>query len=198
MNRFLRTDETEEAVSALEMVTEALAGVEDDSYRWKWAIIALHSAVQGFLVLALRGTAGFDVLTKEEAEAWTEAVKRGEPRPGNRLDTYLNLYKKSKGKRMLKYGHSRRFKPTGTQGASIKALNSLRNDFVHFLPKGWLLEVSGLPRMFDDCLTLIEFLGWESNNVIWYEDENEQRATQALKSARSAVAELASTHSDSP
>ncbi|MDZ4654259.1 MAG: hypothetical protein U1F44_00005 [Coriobacteriia bacterium] len=79
MNRFLRTDETEEAVSALEMVTEALVGVEDDHYRWKWAIIALHSAVQGFLVLALRGSAGFDVLTKDEARAWAEAVKRGEP-----------------------------------------------------------------------------------------------------------------------
>lgn len=198
MNRFLCTDESEEAISALEMVTEALVGVEGDLYRWKWAIIALHSAVQGFLVLALKGSAGLDVLTKDEARVWTEAVKRGEPRPGNRLDTYLNLYKKSKGKRMLKYVHSRPFKPTGTQSTSIKKLNSLRNEFVHFIPKGWLLEVSGLPQIFDDCLALVAFLGWESNNVIWYKDENKKRAAKALGSAQKVVAALAGTYSDSP
>ncbi|MDZ4655872.1 MAG: hypothetical protein U1F44_08360 [Coriobacteriia bacterium] len=99
---------------------------------------------------------------------------------------------------MLMYGHSQPFKPVGTQGASIKGLNTLGNEFVHFVPKGWLLEVSRLPQIFEDCLALIAFLGWESNNVIWYEDENEKRAVKALESARNVVAALAVTYSDSP
>jgi hypothetical protein len=58
MTHYLRTDEVEEAISAIEMVAESVAGVKADIYRWKWALIALHSAVQGFMVLALRGSNG--------------------------------------------------------------------------------------------------------------------------------------------
>jgi hypothetical protein len=47
---FLRTDVGEEAVSALEMVAESVAAAQANIYRWKRAIVALHSAVQGFMM----------------------------------------------------------------------------------------------------------------------------------------------------
>lgn|ERR1035437_752215 len=48
---FLRTDVAEEAVSALEMVAESVATAQANIYRWKRAIVALHSAVQGLMVM---------------------------------------------------------------------------------------------------------------------------------------------------
>jgi len=87
----------------------------------------------------------------------------------NPLDNYSNLYKKIKNPIKIGfYIHSKPFKPSGTQGSSIKKLNSLRNDFVHFLPKIWILEVTGLPQIFLDCLNIIHFLRWECGNIIWY------------------------------
>jgi hypothetical protein len=57
-DEYLRTDEAEEAVSSLESAAEFLAAVRSDPYRWTWVILALHSAVQGFMILALRGGNG--------------------------------------------------------------------------------------------------------------------------------------------
>ena len=51
-----------------------------------------------------------------------------------------------------------RFKPTGTQGASMKVLNDVRNDFIHFTPKGWSLDLSDSPQLAIDCLDVSEFL----------------------------------------
>jgi hypothetical protein len=189
MTHYLSTDEVEEAISAIEMVSESVAGAKVDIYRWKWALIALHSAVQGFMVLALRGSNGLAVLKDDVAAAWLDAYDKNLPLPEERLDSYENLYKKAKGDRMLIYGHSRKFVPNGSQGGSINKLKDLRDDFIHFVPKGWSLEVSGLPRIFADCLDFIEFLGWECGNVLWHEVALESRAKVAIGSARAAIAE---------
>src|SRR3954447_3381875 len=52
----LRTDTTSDAVDSLEMTPRFLEEAIDDPRRWKWALIALYTAIQGFMVLALRGT----------------------------------------------------------------------------------------------------------------------------------------------
>jgi hypothetical protein len=171
------------------MVAESLDGADRDSYRWKWAIVSLHSALQGFMVLALRGSNGFHVLSKNAAEAWLKAVDDGNPMPGERLDTYLGLYKKIKSDRMLMYVQSSKFVPSGTQGRSITKLNGLRNNFVHFLPQGYALQIAMLPQIFTDCLDAIEFLGWSSGNVVWLPPE-QRRAKKALQAARKAVQSL--------
>lgn len=46
---------------------------------------------------------------------------------------------------MLMFVHSKKFQPRGTQRASIKTLNRLRNEFVHFTPRVWALELNGVP-----------------------------------------------------
>jgi hypothetical protein len=190
MTHYLHTDEVEEAISAIEMVAESVAGVKADIYRWKWALIALHSAVQGFMVLALRGSNGLAALKDDVAAEWLDAYEKHLPLPKERLDSYKNLYKKVKGDRMLLFGHRKKFVPNGGQGGSINKLKELRDDFIHFVPKGWSLEVSGLPRIFADCLDFIEFLGWECGNVPWHETTLESRGKVAMGSARKAIAEV--------
>ena len=75
------------------------------------------------------------------------------------------LYRKPSD-RMMMYGHSQPFKPQGTQTESVKMLNHLRNEFIHFLPKGWSLEASGLPQVVKDCVNIIAFLAFECGNVL--------------------------------
>ena len=190
MTHYLRTDEVEEAISAIEMVAESVAGAKSDIYRWKWALIALHSAVQGFMDLALRSSNGLAALKDDVAAAWLEAYENNQSLPQEGLDSYENLYKKVKGDRMLIYVHSKKFVPNGSQGRSINKLKDLRDEFIHFVPKGWSLEVSGLPQIFADCLDFIEFLGWQSGNVLWHEAALESRAEGAIGSARAAIGEV--------
>jgi len=49
---YLITDISVETVSAFEVFAEEIQRVTGDAYRWKWAIIALHSGLQGMMVLA--------------------------------------------------------------------------------------------------------------------------------------------------
>lgn len=189
--KWLRTDETLEAISALEMVALSLKRVQKDFYQWKWAILALHSSLQGFMVLALRGGSGLNCLKDDIAKEWLRAYRANEKLPKERLDTFLNLYKKIKNPvRMQFYIHSKPFKPSETHGYNVKSLNKIRNEFIHFVPKGWSLEVSGLPNIFHDCLNIIEFLGWECGNNIFYDDTFNSRAKIALSESKKELDKL--------
>ena len=183
MELWLKTDECEEAVSALEMVAESSALVLQENYRWKWVIIATHNTLQGFMVLALRQGNGLKALKNKIAAKWLKAHREGGQYPTEKLDTFLNLYKKIKSEQMICFIHSQSFKATEEHDKAVKKLNVLRNKFIHFVPKGWSLELTGLPKICLSCLEVVEFLGWQCGNVIWYKKQHKERATKALKNA---------------
>ncbi len=70
MENSLRTDELKEAIFSLEMVAEQVLKIHIDTYRWKWVIIALHNAVQGFMVLSLKGSHGLNILKNADKKSW--------------------------------------------------------------------------------------------------------------------------------
>ena len=143
---FAVTDTFVETVSALEASSDELARVLRDSYRWKWVILALHSALQGMMALALEGSNGLRVLKPKDAKRWLDAYESGAPLPADlEMDNFLNLYEKIKNDTILFYVTSKKFTPEGTQGKSIKDLNRLRNQFIHFTPCSLSLVLNGLP-----------------------------------------------------
>ena len=182
---WFRTNEREEAISALEGVAEWSGRVEREIGYWRWVVLALHNTAQGFMVLALRGSDGLRPLKDDIAAKWLTAYREGSQYPVEKLDSYLNLYKKVQSDTMLFFVHSKKVIPPRSLGRSMKKLNSLRNDFVHFLPKSWSLEVSGLPEICLDCLALIEFLAWGCGNIIWQNEEHKERCLSAIALARS-------------
>lgn len=187
-DEWLITDGSVETVSAFEVFSDELHRAMTDPYRWKWAIIALHSGLQGMMVLALQGSHGLHVLRPEDASRWLDAHERGGPYPTDlKLDDFLALYKKIKGVKMLMYVHSAKFVPKGTQGRSVKLLNRLRNEFIHFTPRVWALELGGLPAMASDCMQVAEFLAWESHNIFWREQDLAERLKIASESAHKSL-----------
>src|SRR3546814_1359471 len=99
------------------------------------------------MVLALRGSDGLRPLKDKIAEQWLIAYRTNSEYPQEELDSFLNLYKKIKSKEMLFFGHSRKFHPKGTVGKSIRKLNSLRNDFIHFRSEEHTSELQSLMRI---------------------------------------------------
>ena len=53
LHKFTLMPGVHNAVSAFEVFAAAAQRVSSDPYRWKWAIIAFHSGLQGMMVLAL-------------------------------------------------------------------------------------------------------------------------------------------------
>ena len=178
--QWVQTDTKREAVSALEMVYEQLDHVQNDPHRWKWVILALHNAVQNFMILALRGTNNLNVMRESDAEAWLDAYNNNQQLlPSGKLLDFLDLYKKIKGDTMEIGLNSRRYVPKGQEGRSIKQLNRLRNAFIHYMPKIWLIELPGLPGIGLDCVRVIDFLVNDSQNIL-LEEEDRQELQQLL------------------
>ena len=167
---WLHTDEKADLVSSLAMLDVALDQIEKDLSAWKWVVIATHSALQSAMACHL-GAIGnsFLVAKQEDAEAWLKAHEDGTPYPEMMMDSFLNLYDKLKHQEIYSY----KFVPQGTQGKSIKKINAYRNEFIHFMPKGWSLEVSGLPAMCKDCLDVINELDQHTLHVRWHNDYQE-------------------------
>lgn len=191
MYQWLRIDEEHQINVALNIVKNQIDLVEKDLHSWEWVIIALHNALQGSMVLALRGSNGLNVLNDECATKWMEAYEMDKQPPSDiKLDSFMNLYKKIKSKSMLLYGISKKFDPKGTQGKSIKQLNKFRNEFIHFVPKSWSIEVSGFPQMVIDCLEIMYFLLFESCNVLWSDDNNSIEIKALIQGSRNIAMNL--------
>lgn len=188
---WLRTSELTEAVEGLDAYVSNLKNAKRDSYYWKWAIITLHNSLQGFMVCALRGTSNLAVLSAESAREWMDAFENNKPYPKEKLDDFLNLYKKIKGNYMLQYVDSKKFVPKAQQGSSVRRLNSLRNDFIHFVPCGWSLEVSGVPHICNDIDAIIDFLVHSSGNIHFYPDDNlEKKCNDVLLDSKNLISEI--------
>jgi len=187
MSPWIRTNEQEEAVAALEAFTRFLPGVKTDPFEWRWAILSLHIALQGFMVVAIRDSAGLSPLPDDVAAKRLDAHRGGGPKPKERLDTYPNLYEKIKKANVAALVQGRPFVPSGTQGRSVKLLNQARNQFVHFLPAVWSLEITGLPHLCLDCLAIIEYLARDYRDLLWHREAYLQRIDTAAANARALL-----------
>ncbi|MGB5101269.1 MAG: hypothetical protein WBN94_11810 [Methanothrix sp.] len=88
---WLRTDETNEAIKSLNKTHQFVLQIHEDAYNWKWVIIALHNSTQAFMVLALKGTASFNVCKYKGK--FLDAMLSGDDYPELRMDNFLDLYK---------------------------------------------------------------------------------------------------------
>ena len=166
---WLRTDEREDAIASLKLYIDTINHCGEDVSYWKWALISLHSAVQAIMAIHIGFGNSLLVMRQEDAEAWLKAHDDGKPYPSTKMDTFLNLYKKIK--RHIVFGYN--FAPKAQQGRSMKRLNQFRNEFVHFMPKGWSIELSGMPHICLDCLDAIKELNsafvhsrWDSEDQV--------------------------------
>ncbi len=130
-------------------------------------VIATHSALQSAVGFYLR-TIGNNLLVakQKDAEAWLKAHKEHTPYPEMMMDKFPNLYRKLKRNEIEGF----KFTPRGSQERSIKKINEFRNDFIHFMPKGWSIEISGMPRICIDCMDVIAELDENTLRTRW-EDE---------------------------
>jgi len=172
---WLRIDERKEAVNALEKTYRFILETHEDPYNWKWVIIALHNSTQAFMVLALMGTASLNVI--KEKEKWLKAIQLGTEYPERqKLLNFLKLYKDFKSKNCMMQNTYCKFFPDSKKiDESMEKLNDIRNNFVHFIPCNWSIEIALFPEVCKQVLLFVDFLIHESGNVrFYYNDESEK------------------------
>ncbi len=166
MAKYYRTDEKENAVDFLQTAATFYTG--SHAHKWKWLTISLHGALYGFAVLAIRGTDPDRVSkgkNKRLISLW-EALDRCQD------DTY-----------MLQFSGSRRADVSDEERWAVRKLSEeFRNNFEHFMPKLWSIEVTGFPSIVSHVCRIIYFLAFESGNV--------RLTTRQRKTVTSAIGRL--------
>lgn len=174
-------------ITSLEILLFCMKSVKEKATYWQWVYISLHSAVQAYMVLALTFSHSLWTYKKKDMEKWLENYDTNRPLPDCYLDNFLNLYKKTKSNKFLFYSNSVRFVPSKTQDWSMKQLNILRNDFIHY-KYGGLTILSNPPyAIVTDCLDYIEFLAFQSNNIDWFEEHYKNETERLLLECRSVI-----------
>ncbi|MDN3649590.1 hypothetical protein QWZ13_11750 [Reinekea marina] len=173
------------------MVCESVSKVNTDIEYWKWAVIALHNSLQGSMVLALRAGNDFRIMPDKLAEKCLKAHRENKPWPKVKMDNFPNLYKKVKSTEYMHFLTCSKVLPEDEErDRAVTKLLELRNNFIHFMPQGWSLEVSGLPGIFVSLLNMANFLLFESGNVTLYEDDERSRISGAINTALSICSTL--------
>ncbi len=191
---WLETTEIGELVSAIELSAELASGVPYDVMQWKWLILALHHALQGALVCALRGNdpAATAMLTPGGARAlrnWNKADARhraSRQPPAAELLPLAALYRRACDSAYVAEGHAL---PTDAgRDAAVAKLVRLHQDLRSFIPGGFSLEVDGLPNLVRSCCDMIEHLA-VSHPTFWrhLQRVEKKRIDFALATLRKAM-----------
>lgn len=182
-NSWLHIDERLDVLISLSACLKAVNAAAIEPGQWKWAVLSLHSALNGAMVCHLSGTAQLGALSAKSISAsleWHDRDRRGEiewidlgrdemgilqqrlakkgdnpPREhlADSKELFQRLYKANK---RCEGGAGTILDISNSQKDSFRRLHNLRNEFAHFTPKGWSIEISGLPRIFGDTLDVIE------------------------------------------
>ena len=169
MSPYLRTDNQIDVLISLREVNHQLQRVKHDDSCWKWATIALASAVNGALTCNLTGTMQVGALEKSLVDKTISALQSESTKnmPLQRLATPSELLNRSKLRERIEHSGSPIIAST-SQEDSFNLLFTRRDEFLHFKPSSQSIEVGSLPLTFRNVLDIIKQTiddGWSFRNL---------------------------------
>lgn len=181
MEHYLRIDEKGNATDSLQKATEFLKNTKSDPLYWKWFIVAIHHAIYHFMLLALQNSDLSGIWKEPE-----KLVNRGLSRevvdienPQNKLVGFVEAFGRIQDTtRMSGYVNAKPFvADTRHKEAAVRLNTILRNNFAHFSPKGWSIEISFIIEAVSPMLEVVEFLILNSRRL--FMDEQQRNIVQS-------------------
>lgn len=166
---YLHTDNDVEILKTFEMVLSHMQAIADP-YQWKWVITGWHSILQNAMVLALCQGNDFQVYLadgKASTRDIFQQICNDDFSSINKLQlpSFMALYRAIR--------ETRAFSPSDACSTAIDRLHQLRNDFMHYHPVGWSLQVDGLPEWILASSELMDHFLASGEVVRWYDERDE-------------------------
>ncbi|WP_234902507.1 hypothetical protein [Agrobacterium larrymoorei] len=154
-DRWIQTSETEDVAGSIRHAIRAAQFVAEDPLAWKWVVLALHSALQGACVCHLTTTATpLGAVTKRNALEWHAYFENSVTDPKVKPpDIYLMALPDLLLAVRKPYSAGDRSNAAGivinqTELRWLRRFHvDIRNQFVHFAPMGWSIDMSGIPEI---------------------------------------------------
>lgn len=166
--KFIKLTTEINALDFLEQACKFIKETEVNPLAWKWIIISLHGALYGFAICACKGTNPKNVTF--------------ETKKANKLINFWEALKRCQDPSYMRMTiNSKHLKLSAQQKESIEILTSVfRNNFEHYIPKLWSIEIHGLPRITIDVLDVISFLALETGNYVNLETVQRKRVNSLI------------------
>lgn len=153
--QWIQTDEAQDVAGSVRHALRASTFLAEDPQAWKWVMLSLHSALQGACVCHLTMTmAPVGALTRQNTGEWLEFFEKRRTDPEAKMPRthLLGLPDLLKAVRKPNSAGDRsNDRGVAISDAELEWLRDIhgevRNQFVHFEPMGWSIEVSGVPEL---------------------------------------------------
>lgn len=215
MSGFVDTDERLDVLASLEHCALSLIETKRSDRAWKWAVLSLHSALQGAMICHLSGTAQVGALTERSAARWHDWHEKDRRREIDRVEDGAGEFgiprrriERPSDKLPEDYVATARelfkrltFVPSRLESAggpvvvtskhrkSFRRLHDLRNTFTHFSPKGWSIEVELIRDAMRDVLEVIELIEHDDWPFRHMEREDRTRLREKMSELRLLLSE---------
>ena len=182
MGGFVHLDERQDVLLSLEHCAMSLRQTERSKGEWKWVVLSLHSAFQGAMVCHLSGSELRGALREKHAQKTREWLERYRQRriegiqegvekedhlpeeedhfPNEELASPLELLDRLGClEKRIENGVGGVISITSQQKESFKEFHKeLRNNFTHFCPSGWNIEIDLIKVRMRDVLDIFDLI----------------------------------------
>lgn len=178
-------DEREDVLASTDLLAIVALKLRKQPSHWKWMIIAAHNALQGALVCAIKDTSATNILdNKSETKMLGYLETLEGDMPQERLADFIELLEKYRNK----------YPCHGITPEQLKNIHGLhkqfRNNFAHFVPKGWLIEIAMLPAIIGSALDLIEAAMQQQQVGVHLSGNKKRRLQKNLAATKAALVSL--------
>ncbi|MBX8601269.1 hypothetical protein K5D40_03355 [Pseudomonas cichorii] len=175
MRGYIKFDRFIDLEASLEQLLSQIQGKPMTPTSWKWALIAAHSALQGSICIALRGSAGFDTWKPSHLKKWLEAYEKNMDLPDPHLDYFMELF-------------DRLFdSEPGIDRNLIKWLNESRNHLIHFNTDHYSIERKSIICAIDASVYATIEASTRSKGIFFYEEQQPERFHTLCESIRASL-----------
>lgn len=163
--KWLRLSEETNALDYLNKAYDYILLTATDIIAWKWVVLSLHTALYGFAICASKGTNPDNVTFV--------TTKKGKRKLLGFDDALVRCQDPDvMGMTIL----SRHLQLSSHQKESIEMLKKvLRNNFEHYMPMRWSIEIHGMPKIAIDVLDVIRFLALNTGNCVHLNQSQKKR-----------------------
>jgi hypothetical protein len=182
---WVRFNEYEDVLASSDLLALVTPKLAKTPSQWKWTILAAHSGLQGALICALQDSTRTNILNNRSAGetlAWLEKAEGDQP-----MQFLLECPE-------LLRKYRKKYPCTEMTAQKLKDLKRLhkdfRNAFTHFVPRGWSIEIAGLPRIVGAALDVIEAAMQQHQVAVHLNGNMTRRLAKNLDVARSALLTL--------
>jgi len=183
---YWRTDTERDAVYSLVTARDFLAVVDKQPHYWRWFVLAVHSAVQGSLALALTNGDILHVQKPGVAQRMLASLSsQGLSTPDPHMDNFLRLYAKAKDAAYLRSGATP-LPAYETHARAMRSLDEMRDGFAHFNSKSWSIEIEYITGTAATACEVLEHI-FGSGAVLWHHRGSAARSSRALKALKAAL-----------